>query len=188
MTMTASNARLVLAIATMVLNRIISGSFVNCGAPPDSEMTVATRTAPRVAVAPLDANAAIQSRGHQLVARFGDRVEDREPDDRADPDLGDVVGALDAGLVAIEQQRGAGTDHVREHVVGRGQEEEAHDAGQLAQRERVALPQEVDDDDVRLAEVEAQGGQRPDQDDVPGRRATCRGRTRGSRRSRRSRG
>ena len=46
-----------------MLNRIISGSFVNCGAPPDSEMTVATRTAPSVAVAPLDANAAIQSRG-----------------------------------------------------------------------------------------------------------------------------
>ncbi len=63
MTMTASSARLVLAIATMLLKRSISGSFVNCGAPPDSEMTVATRTAPRAAVAPLDANAATQSRG-----------------------------------------------------------------------------------------------------------------------------
>ena len=51
------------AIATMLLNRSISGSFVNCGAPPDSEMTVATRIAPRAAVAPLDANAASQSRG-----------------------------------------------------------------------------------------------------------------------------
>ena len=95
-------------------------------------------------------------------------MEDREPDDRADPDLGDVVGALDAGLVAIEQQRRARTDHVGEDVVGRGQQEQPHDARQLAQRERVALAQEVDHDDVRLAQVEAQGGQWPEQHDVPG--------------------
>ena len=62
-TMTASSARLALASATMLLNRIISGSFLNCGAPPDSEMTVATRMAPRTLVAAAAARAATHSRG-----------------------------------------------------------------------------------------------------------------------------
>ena len=167
--MTASSARLVLAIATMLLKRSISGSFVNCGAPPDSEMTVATRTAPRAARRAARRRTRRPSRaGPRVVARLGDGVEDGQAHDRADPDLGDVVGALDPGLVAVEQERCAGPDDVGEHVVGRAQEEQAHDPGQLAQREGVPFPQEMDDDDVRLAQVEAKGGQRPDEDEVPG--------------------
>src|SRR5262245_53057954 len=51
----ASSARLVFATATRTPNWTISGSFSYCGAPPDTEMTVAIehadRTAPTVVAA-----------------------------------------------------------------------------------------------------------------------------------------
>ena len=50
--MTASVARLALAMATISLKLSIWGSLRNCGAPPDSEMAVATSVASSALVAP----------------------------------------------------------------------------------------------------------------------------------------
>ena len=58
---TASRARLVFANATMLPNWIISGSFWNCGAPPDSVITVAIVSALTTVAASVAAKAATQS-------------------------------------------------------------------------------------------------------------------------------
>ena len=63
MTVTASRARLVLASATIAPNRTISGSFWNCGAPPDSEIAVAIAKTHTTLAESVAANAAIQSVG-----------------------------------------------------------------------------------------------------------------------------
>ena len=68
---------------------------------------------------------------------------------------------LDARLVPVEQQRQPGPEDAGGDVLGRRQKEQEGDAGHLAQRERVPLAQEVDVDDVRLAEEERNGRQRP---------------------------
>ena len=124
MTMIASRARLVLAIATMLLNRSISGSLVNCGAPPEREMTVATSTAPRAPSPRSHANAAIHSRGPARTAGVAIAWKTAAPRSRRS-ELGDVVGALDPGLVPVEQERGAGPDHAGQHVLAGRQEEQA---------------------------------------------------------------
>ena len=62
-TMTASVARLALAIATISLKLSICGSCRNCDAPPDSEIAVATSVASSALVAPAAANAASHSCG-----------------------------------------------------------------------------------------------------------------------------
>ena len=63
MTETASKARLVFASATIPPNRIISGSFWNCGAPPDRDIAVAIARTQTTHAARVAANAAIQSCG-----------------------------------------------------------------------------------------------------------------------------
>ena len=60
---TASSARLVLANATMLPNRTISGSFSNWGAPPDSVITSAIDTLLITAAANVAAKAANQATG-----------------------------------------------------------------------------------------------------------------------------
>ena len=61
MTDTASSARLVFASATTSPNLSISGSFWNCGAPPDSEIAVAIVSAPITTATSIAAKAANQS-------------------------------------------------------------------------------------------------------------------------------
>jgi hypothetical protein len=63
MNTTASRAKLVFAIATRTPNLSISGSFWNCGAPPDKVMTVAMFRAPMTDQTIVAANAANQSSG-----------------------------------------------------------------------------------------------------------------------------
>src|SRR5262245_14805005 len=67
-TMTARVARLALAIATISLNDSMFGSCRNWGAPPDSEIAVATSVASRALVAAAAAKAANHSRGPGGVA------------------------------------------------------------------------------------------------------------------------
>jgi hypothetical protein len=55
---TASSATLVLATATRAPNWSMSGSFLYCGAPPESVMAVAMFTAPRTVATVVAANAA----------------------------------------------------------------------------------------------------------------------------------
>ncbi len=57
------------AIATSPPNWIISGSFSNCGAPPDIEIAVAIETALSTAAVEVAANAATQSDGTGHPAR-----------------------------------------------------------------------------------------------------------------------
>ena len=82
-------------------------------------------------------------------------------DDGGQAELGEVERALDARLAVIGEEGEAGPEEAGGEVLGRRQEEQADDARQLAQRERVPLAQEVDLDDVGLAEVERQGRERP---------------------------
>ena len=85
-------------------------------------------------------------------------------------ELGEVERALDARLVPIRDHRDAGADHQREQIVGRREEEQPEDGRQLAQREGMALAQEVDLDHPGLAEVEREGRDRPGDHERHGRR------------------
>ena len=159
--MTARVARLALAIATISLKLSIWGSRRNCGAPPDSEIALATRVASRALVAPAARNAANHSRGPGGIAGVAMAWKIDKRHDRREAELGDVERPLHARLLLVDEERQARPDEEGEQVLGRGQEEQAEDARQLAQRERMPLAQEMDLDDVRLAEVEREGGQRP---------------------------
>ena len=82
---TARSARLVLAIATRTPNLSISGSFWNCGAPPESVITVAMLSAPSTEATIVAANAANQSSALGSGAvQVGDAGEDRQRDDGRD--------------------------------------------------------------------------------------------------------
>ena len=84
-------------------------------------------------------------------------MEDDQGDDRSEAELGQVEGPLHARLLSVEEQRQPGARGRRPatYSVG-GSRNRNGDAGQLAQRERVPLAQEVDVDDVGLAEEERQ--------------------------------
>ena len=172
--MTASVARLALAIATISLKLSILGSCRNCDAPPDSEIAVATSVASSALVAPAAANAASHSCGPGGTDRGRDGVEDRQGDHGGQAELGEVERALDARLAVIGEEGQARPEEAGREVLGRRQEEQPDDARQLAQRERVAFAQEVDLDDVGLAEVERQGRERPRDRERRGQRGQAR--------------
>ncbi len=93
--------------------------------------------------------------------RGGDRMEDHQGDDGSEAELGQVECPPHARLLSVEEQRQPGAEDAGSDVLGRWQQEQEGDAGHLAQRERVPFAQEVDVDDVGLAEEERHGRQRP---------------------------
>ena len=155
-----------LAMATRTPNLSISGSFWNCGAPPDRVMTVAMFRAPMT-----DADDRRRERGEPVVrpgrqaVEVGEAGEDRQRDDRGHREVADVEQDLERRLAGHDHERRDRPDEQRAEVVGRGQEEEAHDRRDLAQREGVGLAPEVDLDDLRLGEEEADGDDGPRDDD-----------------------
>ena len=123
---------------------------------------MATSVASSALVAPAAAKAASHSWGPGR-RRPGSRWRGRSvrATTAASAELGEVERALDARLAVIGQERQTGPEEAGREVLGRRQEEQPDDARQLAQRERVAFAQEVDLDDVRLAEVEGQRREGP---------------------------
>ena len=150
-----------LARATSPPNSIISGSFWNCGAPPDSEMTVAIVNAPMTAPTKRRGE-----RGEPVdrVRRPGertDRPEDRQLTTAMNAELARLKPTLSRRLARDEDEGHARSDEQRQQVVVRGHEEEPDDGRELAQRERMALAPEVDVDDLRLGQEEGDREERP---------------------------
>ena len=137
------------------------GQQAQLRAPPDSEIAVATRVASRALVMPAATNAASHSRGPGGLAGSGDGMEDHQADDGSKAELGQVECPAHARLLPVKEQRQPGAENAGRDVFGRWQQEQEGDAGHLAQREGVPLAQEVDVDDVGLAEEEGHGRQRP---------------------------
>ena len=151
-----------LATATRTPNLSISGSFWNCGAPPDRVMTVAMLSAVRTEATIVAANVAHQSSTPGWEPSRCDRRANTES----------ATTAVIAKLLTLnrilsgdwrETKTSAGdrAEQERTEVVGRAEEEEADYGRDLAQRERVGLPPEVDLDDLRLGQEEAQRDDRP---------------------------
>ena len=157
---TASSARLVLAMATRPPNWIISGSFSNCGAPPDIEIAVAIDTALSTAAIEVAANAANQSPGPGTPSVSCERVEHRHRDRRREREVRQVEGELQRRL-AVHDEGGSRAEEHREEVVARREQEEPDDGRELAQREGVRLAPEVDVDDLEL------GGEEGRRHEVP---------------------
>ena len=156
-TVTASIARLVLAIATISLKLSISGQLPELRRAAGQRDRRGDERRLERAGGP-----GRGERGQPLLrtrrhGRRRDGVEDGQGDDGGQAELGEVERALDARLAVIREEGEAGPDEAGREVLGRRQEEQPDDARQLAQRERVALAQEVDLDDVGLAEVERPG-------------------------------
>jgi hypothetical protein len=107
---------------------------------------------------PAARNAASHSRpGYAL---GGDGVEDHQGDDRSEAELGQVECPPDARLVAVEQQRQPGPEDAGGDVLGRGSRNRKATPG-TSLNENEWFAQEVDVDDVRLAEEERHGRQWP---------------------------
>ena len=157
---TASRARLVFANATMLPNWIISGSFSYCGAPPDKVITVAIVSALTTAAASVGEEGRDPVADMGRAAHLGDRVQDRQLDDRDEHEVREVEPELDQRRPAEEERCGRSDEH-GDQVVGRRQEEEPDDRRELAQGERVRLPAEMDLDDLQLGGGERDGEHRP---------------------------
>ena len=95
---TARSARLVFASATISPNWIISGSFRNCGAPPESVMTVAIVIELMIVDADVAANAASHSRKAGIPSRIDERRHDAVRDDRDQSEVREVERHLDRAL------------------------------------------------------------------------------------------
>ena len=70
-------------------------------------------------------------------------------------ELGEVEGKLDRALAPVEEEREARADEAGDDERRRRDEEEARDERQLAHRERVRAPPDVEVDDLGLGQVEA---------------------------------
>ena len=152
--MTARVARLELAIATISLKLSIWGSRRSCGAPPDSEMAVATRVASSALVTPAAMNAASHSRGPGGPPGWRSRGRSIKATTAARLNWARLNARLTPDCLSIQEQRQPGAEDAGSDVLGRWQQEQEGDARHLAQRERVPFAQEVDVDDVGLAEEE----------------------------------
>ena len=117
---TASSARLVLAMATRPPNWIISGSFSNCGAPPEIVMTVAIVTALSTVATRVAANAAIQSgRCGAPPSASTQRGRRRHPDGRDEHEVRQVERDLDRRLAGTDASADRGPDEHGDEVVVR---------------------------------------------------------------------
>ena len=111
MTETASRARLVLASATIAPNWTISGSFWNCGAPPDREIAVAiVEDAHDGWPTSVAANAAIQSAAPGRPANAPRPWKIASVDRRDEREVGEVEGELDGRLARGHEHRHARAD------------------------------------------------------------------------------
>ena len=150
---TASSARLVFASATMLPNWIISGSFWNCGAPPDRVMTSAIVIELTTVASVVAVNAAAHSRTPG--GPVGDAIDRRIviDDDRDQPVVREVERELDRAGAGQQMAAADPTRTASRYSRGR-QEEHADDGRELAQRERVRLAPEMDLDDLELGDEE----------------------------------
>ena len=161
MTVTASSARLVLASATIAPNRIISGSFWNCGAPPDSEIAVAIAKTQTTVAESVAANAAIQSIGPGMPVGAAIAWKIARSTTAMTAKFARLNAIFTADTRDVRSMAMRRTGQHRDHVLVRGEEEEPGHRRDLAQRERVGLAPEVDDDDLGLGGEEADREQRP---------------------------
>ena len=92
-----------LASATISPNWIISGSFRNCGAPPESVMTVAIVTELMIVAVEVAANAASHSRRPGMPVARHERRHDAERHDRDQAEVRQVERDLDRALSGGEQ-------------------------------------------------------------------------------------
>ena len=159
---TASRARLVLASATMPPNWIISGSFWNCGAPPDSEIAVAIVSAPSDARRRASRRTRRSSRSRPACRSSVPRPWKTTSVTAAmNAKLARLNANLTADWRAVTSRATADPTRTASEVLVRGQEEQPDDGRDLAQRERVGLAPEVDEDDLRLGGHEGGGEERP---------------------------
>ena len=93
-----------------------------------------------------------------------EQVEHGQRRCRGEREVGQVEGQLQRRL-AVDEERGPGPQQHRQEVVVRGQQEEADDGRELAQRERVLLAPEVDVDHLELGREERRRHQVPRDDD-----------------------
>ena len=154
------------ANATMIPNRSISGSFSNCGAPPESVMTSAIETLLMTAAMSVAPNAANHSTGPGVTVMSA-KVWTISSETRRDAqEVRQVERRLDEPLPRLDEQGRTAPEEHRDQVLGRRQREEADDCRELTQREGVRLAPEVDLDDLELGERECGGEQRPPDDGV----------------------
>ncbi len=149
------------ASATTSPNLSISGSFWNCGAPPDSEIAVAIVSAPITTATSIAAKAASQSTAPGGPPSSRDAVEHGQGHDRDEREVREVERDLDDRLAGSHEQRHARSDEDRQHVFVGRHEEQPDDGRDLAQRERMRLAAEVDEDDLRLGQEAGEREHRP---------------------------
>ena len=152
-------------------NWIISGSFWNCGAPPDSEIAVAIATA-LTTVADERSRRRPRASRRASAGRPGDarrwKTDEGRPS-RRDREVAEVERELQRRLAEVDEG-GARPDQDRQEVLVRREQEETDDGRELAQREGVRLAPEVDVDDLELGEEEADASDGPGDVEGLGRR------------------
>ena len=99
--------------------------------------------------------------GNGNTVQSADRIQDRERHHRHEHEIGEVEGQLDDPLFGPDEQCHREADEGRREVLAWGQDEEADHGGELAQRERMGLPPEVDLDDLQFGHRDGEGDERP---------------------------
>ena len=161
MTDTASSARLVFASATTSPNLSISGSFWNCGAPPDSEIAVAIVSAPITTATSIAAKAASQSTAPGGPANVAMRWNTARVTTAMRAKFARLNAILTMRLAGSHEERHTRSGEDRQQVLVGRHEEQPDDGRDLAQRERMRLAAEVDEDDLRLGQEAGEREHRP---------------------------